>query len=148
MSFRFSLEALHKLRHSQERQQELLLQRANQQASLLQQQIAHIETLIRRACEEQLHKLENRVTASELQFDVFCRSLLTQQKCVLQKELASALALRDTQREAFRQARRRREVLDSLRTHHLELFQREQMRQEQRRADEEVLLRADPRPSG
>jgi|SRR5208337_4295500 len=148
MAFRFSLEALRKLRHSQERQQELMLEKANQQVSALRQQIAHIEILIHRACEEELRKLENRVTASELQFDLLCRALLSQRKQALQKELLSALTLRDTQREAYRQARHRREVLDSLRTHQLEFFQREEMRREQRRADEEFLLRSHQRRSG
>jgi len=148
MVCRFSLEALRKLRHSQERQQELLLQKANQLVSGLQQQIAQIEALIRRAREDELRKLENRVTGAELQFDLSCRTLLSGRKQTLQKELLSALTLRDAQREAFRQARHRREVLDSLRTHQLELFRREEMRREQRRADEEFLLRPHQGSSG
>jgi len=148
MLFQFSLESVRKLRHSQERQQELLLAKVNQQVSRLQQQIADIETRIRRSSEEERQKLENRVAASELQFDLVCRSLLSQQKCALEKELSSALTLRDTQREAFRQARRRREVLDTLRTHQLELLRREQLRREQRRADEQFLLRFRLRSSG
>jgi flagellar export protein FliJ len=146
MAFRFPLEVLRQLRASQEHQQELLLAKANQRVLLLEQQIAHLESLIHQGCEEELRKLEKRVAASELQFDIHCRWLLAQQKSGVQKELASALSLREKQRQAFRQARRRREILDSLRTHQLELFREEEKRQEQRRADEQFLLRSH-RPS-
>jgi len=148
MAFRFSLEALRKLRRSQERQQELMLQTANQQVSALQQQIAEIETQIQRAWDEGLRKLENRVRASEVQFDLLCRSLLSQRQGALHKELLGAQALQAAQGLAFRQARRRREVLDSLRAQQLELSRREEMRQEQRRADEQFLLRSRRRSSG
>jgi len=148
MAFRFSLEVLRQLRASQERQQELLLAKANQRVLLLEQQIAHLETLIHYACEEELRKLEKRVAASEMQFDIYCRSLLAQQKSGLQKELASALTLRERQREAFWQARRRREILESLRAHQLERFRQEEKRKEQRCADEQFLLRSHERSPG
>jgi flagellar export protein FliJ len=142
MSFRFSLEGLRKLRLSEEHQQELLLQKASQLVSGLERQIAGIEVQLRSAWVEEQRKLENRVTGSELQFDLLCRSLLKRREGGLQKELLTALALRDQQREAFREAHRRREILDSLRARKLEIFRLQETRRDQQRADEEFLLRA------
>jgi len=141
MAFRFPLEALRKLRQSEERQHELLLQDANQRVTALESQIAEMENQIRRAEDEQLRKLETRVTASELQFDLLCRRAARERQFALVKNLLAAVALRDTRRESFRQARHRREILDSLRSHQLQVFRREEIRQEQRRADEAFLLR-------
>ncbi len=141
MAFRFPLEALRKLRQSEERQQELLLQDANQRVTVLELQIAEVEAQIRRAEDVQLRKLENRVAASELQFDLLCRRAARERQFALVKDLLAASAWRDTRRESFRQARHRREVLDSLRNYQLQAYRREELRQEQRRADETFLLR-------
>ncbi len=141
MAFRFPLEALRKLRQSEERQQELLLQDANQRVAALESRIAEVEAQISRSEGAQLRKLENQVTASELQFDLLCRSAAREHQRALQKQLLAAIVLRDTRRESFRQARHRREVLDSLRNHQLQAYRREEIRQEQRRADEAFLLR-------
>lgn len=141
MAFRFPLEALRKLRQSEERQQELLLVDANQHVTALELLIAEVETQIRRSEDAQLRKLENRVIASELQFDLLCRRNARDRQFTLVKDLVAAVARRDQRRENFRQARHRREVLDSLRNHQLQAYQREEIRQEQRRADETFLLR-------
>jgi flagellar export protein FliJ len=141
MTFRFPLEALRKLRQSEERQQELRLQDANQRVAALELQITEAEAQIRRAEDAQLRKLESRVTASELQFDLLCRRAAREREFALLKELLTATALRDKHRESFRKARHRREVLDSLRSCQLQAYRREENRQEQRRADETFLLR-------
>ncbi len=140
MPFRFSLEALRKLRQSEERQQELLLVDANGRVTALELQIGEQEAQIRQSEKAQLRKLERQVTASELQFDLLCRGAIRSRQFALVNDLAAAVALRDTRRENFRQARHRREVLDSLRNHQLQDYRREEIRQEQRRADEAFLL--------
>jgi flagellar export protein FliJ len=141
MPFQFPLESLRKLRQSEEHQQELLLEESNQRVTAIELQIAELEAQIRRAADAQLLKLENRATASELHFDLLCRRAARDRELALHKELQAALVLRDKRRENFRQARHRREVLDSLRNHQAQVYRREEMRQEQRRADEAFLLR-------
>jgi len=146
MAFRFPLEGLRKLRQGEERQQERLLQEANQNVAALERQIAEVEAQISRSKDEDLRKLETRVAASELQFDLLCRAVAGERQTALRKELLAALAVRDKRREDFRQARHRREVLDSLRNHQLLAYRRGEIRQEQRRADEAFLLRTHRSP--
>ncbi len=141
MAFRFPLEVLLRVRQGLERQQELRLQEANHRIAALRRQIEDVvgevdEIIIRRR-----PQLASGISAAELQFDVLCRSVLTTRRDVLDKQLIDAEAHRSSCNADFQQARRQREVMDTLRLHQLQDYNQQQARRDQRRLDDMFLLR-------
>jgi flagellar export protein FliJ len=141
MAFRFPLEVLLRVRQGLERQQELRLQEANHRIAALRRQIEDVvgevdEIIIRRR-----PQLASGISGAELQFDVLCRSVLTTRRDVLEKQLIDAEAHRFSCYADFQQARRQREVMDTLRLHQLQDYNQQQARRDQRRLDDMFLLR-------
>ena len=141
MAFRFPLETLSRVRQGLERQHELRLQEANHQVAMLRQQIEDTHSEMQNISARRRPQLESGISAAELQFDVLCRSVLTERQHALEKQLVEAEALRHTRSEDFLRARRQREVIDTLRRHQLQTYQQEEARQDQRRLDDLFLLR-------
>ena len=141
MAFRFTLDVLLRVRQSVERQQELLLQEANQHLTILRQRIEDLDAQMAQLTASKMRQLESGLSAAELQFDLLCRSVMLQQRAALEQEMSQAEAARDARRETFREARRQREVMDTLRNHQLQAHRQQEMRQEQRRLDDMFLLR-------
>jgi flagellar export protein FliJ len=141
MAFRFPLEALLRVRQGLERQHELRLQEANHQVAMLRQQIENVCRDAENIVAQRRPQLESGVSAAELHFDVLCRSILNERRDALEKQLVESEALRRTRSEGFLQARRQREVVDTLRLHQLQEYEQQEARQEQRRLDDLFLLR-------
>jgi flagellar protein FliJ len=141
MAFRFPLETLLRVRQGLERQHELRLQEANHRVAMLRQQIEDTHTEMQNISARRQPQLESGISAAELQFDVLCRSVLSERQHALEKQLVEAEALRHVRSEEFLQARRQREVIDTLRRHQLQNYQQEEARQDQRRLDDLFLLR-------
>jgi flagellar export protein FliJ len=141
MAFRFPLEVVFHFRQSMERQQELRLRAANQQVArvrhLLEQLDRRMEEM--RACQSQ--QLGAGTTAAELRFALLCEGAFEQQRREKEQELVRLQALRDQQQRIFRQARRERETIESLRSRQLREYERNQARKEQRQLDDLFLLR-------
>ncbi|HYM01212.1 MAG TPA: hypothetical protein VEZ90_19790, partial [Blastocatellia bacterium] len=85
--------------------------------------------------------LTPRASAAELQFDVLRLSLLMERRRELEKQLVDAETLRYARNQDFQQARRQREVMDTLRRHQIEIYRQQEVRQDQRRIDDLFLLR-------
>ena len=141
MAFRFPLETLLRVRQGLERQHELRLQEANQRVAMLRQQIEDTHSEMRNISARRQPQLEIGISAAELHFDVLCQSVLTERQHALEKQLVEAESLRHLRSEEFLQARRQREVIDTLRRHQLQDYQQEEARQNQRRLDDLFLLR-------
>jgi|SRR5579863_7508629 len=141
MAFQFPLEVVLRLRQGLERQRELLLQEANLRVAILRRQIADINSEIRNVLVRQQPRLDSGLSAAELQFDVLCRSVLVERRGELEKQLAAAEVLRNSRTEDFQQARRQREIMDTLRRHQLETYLQQEARQDQRIIDDLFLLR-------
>ena len=141
MAFRFPLETLLRVRQGLERQHELRLQEANQRVAMLRQQIEDTHSEMRNISARRQPQLEIGISAAELHFDVLCQSVLTERQHALEKQLVEAESLRHLRSEDFLQARRQREVIDTLRRHQLQDYQQEEARQNQRRLDDLFLLR-------
>jgi flagellar export protein FliJ len=141
MAFRFPLEVLLRVRQSLERQHELRLQEANQRVMMLRQQIEDVHSEAENILTRRRPQFESGISAAELQFDVLCQSVLTERQHGLEKQQVEAEALRHTRSEEFLQARRQREVIDTLRHHQLQDHQQAEARQDQRRLDDLFLLR-------
>jgi flagellar export protein FliJ len=141
MAFRFPLEVLLRVRQGLERQQELRLQEANLRVATRLRQIEDVHNGMENIDARRRAQMESGISAAELQFDVLCRSVLTTQHQILRKQLAEAELFRDSCSEDFRQARRQREVMDTLRHHQLHDYVQQESRQDQRRLDDLFLLR-------
>jgi flagellar export protein FliJ len=141
MAFRFALEVLLRVRQGLERQQELRLQEANLRVAMLLRQIEDVHSEAGNIEARRRPQLESGITAAELQFDVLCRSVLTERQHSLEKQLVGAEAFRRSCSQDFQQARRQREVMDTLRLHQLQDYQQQQARKDQRRLDDLFLLR-------
>jgi flagellar biosynthesis chaperone FliJ len=142
MALRSGLETLQKLRLSEERQQELLLQELHQRVRSLQQRISEIKIQFKEHKNRQREKLAGILCASELHFDELCRSTLVAHGRALEAKLAAEVIQRDLQMRRLLQARQSREVAETLLRHQREADHREQLRREQQSVDEMFLLRA------
>ena len=141
MPFHFSLQAVLHLYQSLEHQQELRVRAANQKVARVRHAIEQLEALKRQNREQQSRELQTGKTGAELQFERTVESALIRHRGQLEIELVRVEQVRDEQQRNFRQARRRRETLTSLREAQFHLYQREAARREQRQADEAFLLR-------
>jgi flagellar biosynthesis chaperone FliJ len=127
MAFRFPLEVLLRVRQGLERQQELRLREANLRVAMLLQQIKDVLGEIENITAGRQLQMESGISAAELQFDVLCHSVLTDRQHTLEKQVI--------------EAKTQREVMDTLRHHQLQDYQRQEARQDQRRLDDLFLLR-------
>lgn len=141
MAPRSGLETLQKLRLSEERQQELLLQELNQRVGSLQQRISEIKVQLREHMNQEREKLVGILRASELHFDELCRSTLVAHSRALEAKLEVEVIQRDLQMRRLLQARQSREMVETLLRHQRESDHREQLRREQQSVDEMFLLR-------
>jgi flagellar export protein FliJ len=141
MAFRFPFEVLLRVRRGLERQQELRLQDANHRVAMLQRQIENGQCEMENIVIQRRPQMESGISAAELQFDILCRSVLSERQRSLERQLMDAEALRRSCDETFQQARRQREVMDTLRHHQLQSYQQQEARQDQRRLDDLFLLR-------
>jgi flagellar export protein FliJ len=141
MAQQSGLETLRKLRQSEERQQELLLQEVNQRIGNLRHKISDLEAELTHRKEQQLRKLAGLVPASELQFDELCHSALLAYGRALKMKLAAEVEQRDLQMQNLLRARQARETVETLVHHKQEARRSEQLRREQQSVDEMFLLR-------
>ena len=140
MPFHSHLETLRRLRRSTEHQQELLLLEVNQRIAALESAIAEIQTAKKNIRNQPIHATEDFIAGSELHFDESCISALSARHSELRHQLSAEHRDREIRQEAFYQARREREVVETLITHHREAYTREESRRQQRRIDDLFLL--------
>ncbi len=143
MAFQFSLAALLRFRKSLEQQQEIRLLEANQKVADLLRAMEQVDRALAGVAAHDAHELKSGVPAAELHFDLLRRGVLRQWQESLEKELAAARVHQMQQRQAFQQAWRQREVVDTLRREQAHTYEQEQARREQRRLDHLFLLRRD-----
>lgn len=135
------MEVLLRYRQGRERQQELLLLEANHQVLQVRHQIEGVNAGLANAAMHAERQLGSGWTAAELQFEMLCRSVLVERRHQLEKELARRNEARSKCLEAAIQARRQREVIETLRAHQFQLYRQEEGRREQRRLDDLFLMR-------
>jgi flagellar export protein FliJ len=143
MAFTFPLHAVLHLRQSLEHQQELRLRAANQQVARVRHLIEQMELH-----RQELRLIENKqlsagTTAAELRFGLLCDGEILRHRRELEQQLVRLQQARDQQREIFRQARRARETLESVRDGQWLLYRKQAARREQRNMDDLFLLRRD-----
>lgn len=141
MPFRFPLQAVLHYRQSIEHQQEIRLRAANQQVARVQHLIEQVDFRRKDLRSMEMEELSAGTTAAELQFGLLREASLLRQRKELEQQLARMQQLRDQQREIFRQARRGRETLESVRDRQLGVYKKDAARREQRSLDDLFLMR-------
>jgi flagellar export protein FliJ len=139
MPFQFSLEAALRLRRSQQSQQELALQRANEQVSRIGRELEAIERESDRIA--QSTKKAKQITGAELHFGSEHLRVLARRVLEAQRRLEQARAQQAAAAEGFRNSWQRREALEALRRHEQETFRFDAGRREQWDIDDAFLQR-------
>lgn len=137
MAFHFSLESVLRLRRSQQRQQELVLQRRNREVIRLRLQWAST-----RAEAARISSLSpDGRTAAELQFDREHLTALAVRSAEIAEALQQAIAARELAAAEFRHAWQRRETLETLQKQARETWALDEARRAQRTLDDWFLAR-------
>jgi flagellar export protein FliJ len=141
MPFHFPLQAVLHYRQSMEHQQELRLRAANQQVARAQHLIDQMDLQTKERRSIEMEELSSGTSAAELQFGLLREASMLRRRREFEQQLIRAQQLRDQQREIFQQARRAREMLESLRDQQLHLYKKDAARREQRSLDDLFLMR-------
>ena len=148
MAFQFRLHAVLRIRKSLEQQEEALLRMVNQQiqsaVSKLEQMDQYRDALQANKCTT----LQGGSTSGEIMFLEECQGTLQQYRLHLERELSALQQLGSLQRARLEEARRQREIVDSLREKQFGLYREEQARKEQREIDDLFLVRRRPDREG
>jgi flagellar FliJ protein len=140
LAFRFPLETLLRLRISQEHQQELLLQAANERVTRVRRQLDRLNSLESNLAAGEKVLLQDGVPAAELHFADECFRVLEERKQALRKELAEAEQALAARIAAFEEARRQRRLMEELRERCKQIYRQQESRREQRSLDDLYLL--------
>jgi flagellar FliJ protein len=141
MPFHFPLQTVLHYRQSMEHQQELRLRAANQQVARAQHLIDQLDLQRRELQSKEMEELSSGTSAAELQFGLLREASLLRRRREFEQQLTRVQQLRDQQREIFQQARREREMLESVRDQQLHVYKKDAARREQRSLDDLFLLR-------
>jgi flagellar export protein FliJ len=141
MAFHFSLESVLRVRRGQERNARLKLEAIVSEQSAARaklEQITETGIVLKRRFQDEL---KNILKGSELQFEVTRESNLELSRTWIRSRVAELEQQRLAQVKIFLDARRSREVLESVRLQKLELYRIESLRQEQQELDDLFLMR-------
>jgi flagellar export protein FliJ len=141
MPFHFPLQTVLHYRQSMEHQQELKLRAANQQVARAQHLIEQMDLQTKELRSMEMEELSSGTSAAELQFGLLREAAMLRRRREFEQQLIRSQQLRDQQREIFHQARRAREMLESLRDQQLQLYKKDAARREQRSLDDLFLMR-------
>ena len=141
MAFHFSLETLLRVRHSQEKREELLLQNANRKVAAILREIEKLDGFLKDRQNLRGDELHQGAFAAELHFGLLGDEALQHRRQALSEDLARAEALRDQQRDIYRRARADREAVETIRDHQFSLYRQQRDRRGQRDLDNFFLMR-------
>lgn len=141
MAFHFSLEAVLRLRHSQERAERLKLEAIISEQAQAQSRLQEVMKKSFQIHRQFQERLGGGMAGSELQLEALREANVN----LVCKRLRTLLLELDLQRvkqiQIFFRVRRSREVLESLRLRKLDLYRIEQGRREQQELDNIFLMR-------
>lgn len=141
MAFRFTLEAVLRVRKSYERVERLRLLQIAAAMVQVQNEIAAAVRDSEAARRNLRERLASGSSGVEIQFEAACETVRASHRRALELRLAGLRKKHEAQRMAYRIARQKREILENLRERQLREFLREEARRDQRALDELYLLR-------
>ncbi|HEY7352453.1 MAG TPA: hypothetical protein VH596_06760 [Terriglobales bacterium] len=139
MPFRFSLDAPLRLRKSQQRQQELLVHRIQEQIT---QTLRELQAVAKKIAEISLNNRDSDSTrAAALHFDLVRREVLERHRAQVQSRLEKLREEQAAQFATLRKMWQRREVLESLREREKQQHSIMESRRDQQLQDDLFLMR-------
>jgi flagellar FliJ protein len=141
VAFRFSLEAILKLRASFERLERNRLLLISAALARVREALANLARDFAAAEKDTLAKLAAGIISGELGLDRRIQQNFRDRRGALEKRETELLAKLATQQRAYQNAKNKREILDELRDRRLAQYRAEQLRREQQRLDELFLMR-------
>lgn len=141
MAFRFSLEALLKYREALERRELLALERTQQEVIAAESEVRKTEKQRSDTVETRQTQLSVGMKANELRALVEAELQLEQRKEEQVRALKELVIKREQRMGAYRESRRKRDLLEKLRSRKLADYTREQAQAEQERMDDLYLAR-------
>ena len=144
MPFHFTLQAVLRLRMSYEQMEKLRLLAIIAAMIRAREEIAALENESRAARQQTQDRLRAGVLAGELQFENSSENVRLARKHAVELRLAELEKKQEAQRQAYRTARQKREILENLRQKQRDEYRRAQASREQQRVDESFLLHRGP----
>jgi flagellar FliJ protein len=141
MAFRFPLQAVLRLRQGYERRERLRLEALAAQIALVLSQLSVLEHQSLVARQRATQMLLEGMAGSELHFEALRSAAFAGRRVGLLERLAELERQHRAQQLAYQEARRQKEVIDSLRSRQLGIFRLQQARREQQQLDELFLMR-------
>lgn len=141
MPFQFSLAAVLRYRENIEDLEYLTLEKRQQEVILLEREIQQVEKAWSEAEKKRSFELAAGLCAADLQSAYDYQIALEQQRDALRAQLQEARRKWREQMQVYQGARRRREMLEKLRSQQGEQYGREQAKREQNAMDEIFLSR-------
>ena len=141
MAFRFSLQAVLRLRRSYERRERLRLEIITRRRLHTRQQIAELKSEILGAKDRLAGTLQKGMPAVELHLEVAQANARAQRQEVLAEQLAKLTQEHRAQQVAYQHAQQQRQIIENLRARLFAIYQQVQARREQQQLDDLFLIR-------
>lgn len=141
MAFRFSLATVLRLRESLERKEQMTLEMCYQHLATAQRRLSEVDAWLDYKRREYDEDLLQGTHAADLQFRVDERGRMETLRENVLLEIAEAQERLRLQIEAYRSARRQREIISELRKAQFEHYRYQEAAQEQKMRDDLFLLR-------
>jgi len=141
MAFRFSLQAVLRLRRSYERRERLRLEIITRRRLHTQQQIDELKSEILEANDRLARTLQAGMPAVELHLEVAQANARAKRQEVLAEQLAKLTQEHRAQQVAYQHAQQQRQIIENLRDRLFAIYQQVQARREQQQLDDLFLIR-------
>jgi len=141
MAFHFRLQPLLRLRQSLEDRERLRLKLILSAINQLRLQCERLDQNFVDMTQDLCERLAAGMTAADVQLVRTGMASSRRWKELLLQKMAALAEQRNQQERAFREAQRKRKILERLRDLQLEAYKREESRREQQRLDDEFGLR-------
>lgn len=136
MAFRFTLASVLAFRESMERREELTLAKIQLEMARVQHEIEHVTAELAVAQRMREENLRRPIPAAQLQSMLRAADAATEQKKKLVETLAALEHQRGEQMRVYQTAHRARRVFSDLRAQQRELWEQNQVRQQQKTLDD------------
>ena len=141
MAFRFSLQAVLRLRRSYERRERLRLEIITRRRLHTQQQIDELKSEILGAKDRLARTLQKGMPAVELHLEVAQANVRAKRQEVMAEQLAKLTQEHRAQQVAYQHAQQQRQIIENLRARLFAIYQQIQARREQQQLDDLFLIR-------
>jgi len=141
MAFRFPLASVLGFRESVERREELALAKVQLEMARVQHEIERVTEDLAEAQRKREECMRKAIPAAELQSMLRAADLAAERKKKLLESLAALEHQRGEQMRAYQSAHRARRVLSDLREQQLETWEQQQVRVQQKMADDRFVTR-------